>query len=348
MTLLSFVGLVGGIIFGGCCLNVFTLEKLLNQSANTTNLITFCQFLFILAIGLWLNLRWQDGFPRLPKPAVPIRRWLVHVCFFFVTSTLNNYVLTMAISMPVHVILRSLGTVFTMIIGLLFLGRKYSFHQILSGVFLTVGLVLTTIGNSGGSLLFPVSSFKSVTVSLWDPIAWIQTGVWYVKANVHPGIAILILASVLISINGFLLENTFKSAPKNTELWKESMFYQHALSIPIFLVVLHSSLAREYAQVRDQNSYSWFVYLFFNLVTQYVCVRGVNRFSGLASPLTVSVVLLLRKFTSLLLSITFFGNTLNGLCWAGISCVFLGALLYTRGSQVRNRTVEVKNNKKKK
>jgi solute carrier family 35 (UDP-xylose/UDP-N-acetylglucosamine transporter), member B4 len=72
---------------------------------------------------------------------VPLRRWLVNIILFFSINVLNNHAFSYNISVPVHIILRSGGSITTMIAGSLW-GKKYSRIQVVAVLLLTVGVVL--------------------------------------------------------------------------------------------------------------------------------------------------------------------------------------------------------------
>lgn len=76
----------------------------------------------------------------LKKNRVPIRRWLVNIVLFFGINVLNNHAFSYDISVPVHIILRSGGSITTMIAGSLW-GKRYSRIQIVAVLLLTVGVV---------------------------------------------------------------------------------------------------------------------------------------------------------------------------------------------------------------
>lgn len=72
----------------------------------------------------------------------------------------------------------------------------------------------------------------------------------------------------------------------------------------------------------------WF-YLLMNVVTQYVCIRGVFILTTECSSLTVTLVVTLRKFVSLIFSILYFQNQFTLWHWLGTVFVFTGTLMYT-------------------
>lgn len=69
-------------------------------------------------------------------------------------------------------------------------------------------------------------------------------------------------------------------------------------------------------------------FLALNVLTQYLCIRGVHLLSARSSSLTVTIVLNVRKLVSLLLSIYLFGNQLAVGVLAGAGLVFVGGGLY--------------------
>ena len=77
--------------------------------------------------------------------------------------------------------------------------------------------------------------------------------------------------------------------------------------------------------------------LLINVVTQYLCVRGVNRLTAFSTALTIAIVLSVRKFISLALSVIIFGNTLGTGAKIGAVLVAIGAAWYAFESKSRTR-----------
>jgi len=71
-------------------------------------------------------------------------------------------------------------------------------------------------------------------------------------------------------------------------------------------------------------------------MTQYLCVRGVNRLSAISTALTIAIILNIRKFTSLALSVALFGNKLAMGVKVGVVLVAAGAAWYAYESRGRN------------
>lgn len=156
------------------------------------------------------------------------------------------------------------------------------------------------------------------------------------------------------------------------EPWQESMFYLHFLSLPMFLFIRTDLVAQHRAlqanpqlvvdvpwmlhtlRLRVPTSLSTFlglrrqwalppsvalpaayVPLALTTLTALVCVAGVNRLTSRVSSLTVTLLLVVRKAVSLVISIVLFRSqgADTGRMWAGAAMVFLGTMGYAAGSQ---------------
>lgn len=71
------------------------------------------------------------------------------------------------------------------------------------------------------------------------------------------------------------------------------------------------------------------IYLFANCLTQYLCISSVFVLTTECSSLTVTLVVTLRKFVSLLFSIVYFNNPFTIYHWIGTTLVFVGTLIFT-------------------
>ncbi|XDG10478.1 hypothetical protein ABKA04_010093 [Annulohypoxylon sp. FPYF3050] len=317
------VGAMLALIFGGCCSNVFALEAIIKVEPASGTLLTFVQFLFVAITG-YIS---QFDLTRPPffikKNRVPISRWLINIVLFFSINVLNNHAFSYDISVPVHIILRSGGSITTMIAGSLY-GKRYSRIQIVAVLLLT--------GTSASDPQEDVPKFST-------------------------GLAVLLIAQILSAIMGLYTEETYK---KYGPQWKENLFYSHLLSLPLFLPfsrslisqfmrLAHSdplplpvlagqvNLSTVPATVRQsiEGIYipSQVAYLALNVLTQYACIRGVNLLAAASSALTVTIVLNIRKLVSLLLSIWLFGNRLATGTLIGAIVVFSAGGLYSLDSR---------------
>lgn len=63
--------------------------------------------------------------------------------------------------------------------------------------------------------------------------------------------------------------------------------------------------------------------------TQYLCINSVFVLTTECTSLTVTLIVTLRKFASLVFSILYFNNTFTGYHWFGTLLVFLGTMMFT-------------------
>lgn len=71
------------------------------------------------------------------------------------------------------------------------------------------------------------------------------------------------------------------------------------------------------------------IYILCNMITQYVCISSVYVLTAECSSLTVTLVVTLRKFVSLLFSIVYFKNSFTIYHWIGTLLVFTGTIIFT-------------------
>ncbi|KAI0404966.1 UAA transporter family-domain-containing protein [Xylaria palmicola] len=288
------------LIFGGCCSNVrsrrllvFALEAI---------------FLFVAVTG-YISQFDATRPPFFIRPnKVPIRRWLINIVLFFSINLLNNHAFSYDISVPVHIILRSGGSITTIVAGYLY-GKRYSQIQVTAVVLLTVG-VITAAWSDAQTKEASTPSFST-------------------------GLAILFVAQALSAVMGLYTEETYRQYGPQ---WKENLFYSHILSLPLFLP-FSKSLARQFMRLAAEGIYipSQVTYLALNVLTQYACIRGVNLLAAASSALTVTIVLNIRKLVSLLLSIWLFGNCLATGTLVGAVVVFSAGALYSLDSKRKDK-----------
>lgn len=71
------------------------------------------------------------------------------------------------------------------------------------------------------------------------------------------------------------------------------------------------------------------IFLLLNVVTQYMCISNVYILTTECQSLTVTLVITLRKFFSLLFSIIYFQNPFTFAHWVGTVMVFTGTLMFS-------------------
>lgn len=102
--------------------------------------MTFVQFVFVACTG-YVSQFDRNRPPLYIRPnKVPLRRWLVNIVLFFAINVMNNHAFSYDISVPVHIILRSGGSITTMVAGSLY-GKKFTRVQVVAVILLTLGVI---------------------------------------------------------------------------------------------------------------------------------------------------------------------------------------------------------------
>ncbi|XP_069551280.1 UDP-xylose and UDP-N-acetylglucosamine transporter [Brachyistius frenatus] len=303
------------LVFVGCCCNVVSLELLVRVFPGCGNIVTFAQFVFIALEGFIF----ETNFGR-KKPAIPVSNYVIMVTMFFTVSVINNYALNFNIAMPLHMIFRSGSLIANMILGIIILKKRYSTSKYLSVALISAGIFICTIMSAKQVNL---SGEGSEEQSLYAFMHWLI------------GISMLTFALLMSARMGIFQETLYKEYGKHS---KEALFYNHCLPLPGFLLLstdiynhcLHFSQSTPVlVPVIGQTVPIMWIYLLINVITQYVCIRGVFILTTECASLTVTLVVTLRKFLSLIFSILYFQNPFTPWHWAGTAVVFLGTLLYT-------------------
>ncbi|ELK35554.1 UDP-xylose and UDP-N-acetylglucosamine transporter [Myotis davidii] len=251
-----------------------------------------------------------------------VRYYAVMVTMFFTVSVVNNYALNLNIAMPLHMIFRSGSLIANMILGIIILKKRYSIFKYASIALVSVGIFICT----------SMSAKQVTSQSSLSENEGFQAFTWWLLGK---GIGALTFALLMSARMGIFQETLYKQFGKHS---KEALFYNHALPLPGF-IFLASDIYDHAALFNKSELYQvpvvgvampimWF-YLLMNVITQYVCIRGVFILTTECTSLTVTLVVTLRKFVSLIISILYFQNPFTVWHWLGTLCVFIGTLMYT-------------------
>lgn len=117
-------------------------------------MLTFTQFLFVAVTGYATQFDVTRPPFFLTPNKVPISRWMVNIVLFFGINVLNNHAFSYDISVPVHIILRSGGSITTMVAGYLW-GKRYARIQVVAVILLTMGVILAAYSDAQAKVRQP-------------------------------------------------------------------------------------------------------------------------------------------------------------------------------------------------
>jgi UDP-xylose/UDP-N-acetylglucosamine transporter B4 len=301
------------LVFFGCCTNIIFLEELIKVYPHSGNTVTFCAFAFNCLEGLILTTRFLTK-----SSAIPIKYYLLMVFFFFIVQTLNNYTFSFNISMPLHMIFRSGSLIANLVLGVIIMKKSYKPFKYISVIMITAGIILCTIASA---------SQKEKMVSHTGDAAY-DLLIWLI------GLLLLVVSLFFSARMGIFQEQTYAVYGKHPS---EALFYNHFLPLPGFLL-LTSDILKCVSEFNHSDPYiipglgavvpwAW-LWLLFNTITQYICIKSVFILTTECTSLTVTLVVTLRKFISLVFSIIYFNNPFTLAHWIGAFLVFFGTLMF--------------------
>ena len=228
-------------------------------------------------------------------------------------------------------IFRSGSLVANLVLGIIILKKSYPLSKFVAVGMMTVGICLATIA-SASQVHVPakVSATEEGVDNASEYFRWCI------------GVSMLCFALFISARMGIFQEQTYKVYGKHPD---EALFYNHALPLVGFLFLApdiwhHAKFYSSGAPLdlalvpASLGITKMWAFLIGNVITQYICSRGVFILTSECASLTVTMVVTLRKFLSLLFSIFYFSNPFTPHHWIATVFVFTGSLclLYTSPS----------------
>jgi len=326
-------------VFVGCSLNVIFLELLVKSDPGCGNLVTFLSFLFISIEGFVFT----SDFGR-KAPKVPLKAYTTMVIMYFAVSVVNNWALNFDIPMPLHMIFRAGSLIANMIMGMLILGRRYSGTKYMAVLAISVGIGLCTIVSSKQSNPSSVDELKEET----DDSGW-------KTLTFATGIFMLTFALFMSARMGIYQEVIYDKYGKHA---KEALYYSHCLPLAGFLLLYKDIYSHMLIALNSDvialpvfpmlQIPKLLLYLIGNTLTQYICISAVFILTTECASLTVTLVVTLRKFGSLLFSIWYFHNPFTIYHWLGTILVFTGTLVFSlKKDVVQQKAVKINETREK-
>ncbi|KAE8738198.1 hypothetical protein FOCC_FOCC016327 [Frankliniella occidentalis] len=313
-------------VFIGCGINVVFLELLVKEDPGSGNLVTFTNFFFIALIGFVVTAKFGTV-----KPNIGLKDYFILVLMFFFSNLCNNYAFNFNIPMPLHMIFRAGSLIANMIMGIIILKKKYTLSKYLSVAMITLGIVICTIVSSTevkSTVPPPKDGSEAIQTTPYEDLFW-----WSL------GILLLTIALFVSARMGIYQEVLYQRFGKHSQ---EALLYTHLMPLPMFLLIggnIYSHLSIAVESVPYQvpliglSVPIMIVYLLGNVASQYLCISSVYRLTTECSSLTVTLVLTLRKFGSLVFSLVYFKNPFTMYHWVGTILVFVGTLVFTEVPQ---------------
>ncbi|KAI6202132.1 hypothetical protein M3Y96_00916100 [Aphelenchoides besseyi] len=316
----------------GCMSCMVVVESLANRQPSAMNLMTFANFLFIAIEGLVFTSKFFTV-----RNKIPIRAYVPVVLMFCFVNVVNNQALNYHVPVPLHIIFRS-GSLFTsLVMSRVILGREYTRKKYWSVAAISIGIIMCTLATAQAKKESASDELTDHTTKLLN-----ETGeeITLEEANKHfrewvIGITMLTVALVASSALALMQEKLYREHGKHP---REAMFYTHFLSLPLFAfmgedilrnaAVFSKSPPLEFAGINFVVPELW-AFLLLSSAFQWLCISYVYMANSEMDSLSVTLLVTLRKFFSLLISIVYFKNVFTLQHWSGAALVFIGTLVYS-------------------
>lgn len=278
-------------VFVGCCASAFLMEILMERIPDSANLITFLQFFFISLQGFVVTAKFGSI-----KPKIPLKQYAFLITLFFITSVANNYVYALHVPSTLHMIIRSASSPGSMLVYCYVKKQYPRMTNAIGSVLISIGVALAMYGGA------PTVENKGKFIY------------WCI------GVAILLSTLITGAFTGLQQELLYAKYGKHPD---EMLFYTHAIPLPFFLGI--------YPQLQDTAvslTYDGWILIVLNIISQFYCTHSVHTLATKETAVTVTFILTLRKFISLLISSIVFKNNITYLHVIGSIFVVVGTCVY--------------------
>lgn len=320
------------LIFGGCCSNVISFETLVNtnysQFQSLTSFITFFQLSYTIIINIPFIIT------KFHSRKVPIRKHIVSALLFLGGNWLNNFAFSYSgVTIPCHIIFKSLNVLINLVLGYIILKKKYSASQVSLCVLITIGCILALVFKDNDISIKDYYGYKSSIMNLfYQKQSLIGHSYFSYNSEFIHGICVLLTSSIMASLLQIYNCKIYQEHGK--DCWKEVMIAQHLLTMPALLLFNQASIKQNCLLIVKSfaTNKTFVLKLVINCITQSVCIYGVNLLaSNLDSSnfIVLNITLTFRKLLSLIISCILFNNNMSTTSWIGCFVAFICCFLYS-------------------
>ena len=264
-----------------CCCTCIIVEHFTTQVTNPASFLTLPTYLAVITWPVLTNFRnliWNRK--------IPTKNYLLLVVLEYSVNLYSYMSLSFKTEMPVYLILKSGNLLASMIVSKLWFKRTYPPYKYIAATMVSAGVFLAAQTSGNTAILKNNQSL----------LEWSE------------GVAIVTHCLFGAVILGVLQEQAYYDFGKRKD---ELVFYTHLFGLPGFIIV-KDSIFKTISEVNTSNKiiylyipYFW-VLLGIFLVMSIACIHGIYHLLSEWSSLSVTMVMTICKFLSLLLSIYIF------------------------------------------
>jgi len=331
------------------------------------SLMTFVQFLFVSVTFLPRFLSFRDESTgkyhlKLTNRA-PMKDYAIMTAILFASTAASNESFALGVSQPFNMIFRSLSLLASYLLGVIAFGKKYSMRQLVAVVLVTIGVLITTLGEFAlkSGIVEQLERCCS-SQSPWSQLHFVWTHHGEFGLNVFSStsaaaassstaeqVAYFFMTLVLMSVTlvglavlGHLQGKAYREY--DCDAW-ENMYFLHLLPLPMF-ALLRGELQEHFHLWNASAPYQlfgivtvpWIWWLCaLNILTQLICLFGIHNTTASLGTLVCTFATTVRKFLSLLFSVLYFRSPFTSVHTVGAFCVFLGIYLFATAPQTDHK-----------
>jgi len=260
-------------------------------------------------------------------------------------SVLANVAFAYKISIPIFTLIRSCNMVATVLLGWLFFKQRYTLIQLLCVLAVSLGIFLASMAeaktlkktSSSGSCVGCSDPSPSAADAQLPPeeASGNELAIWLI------GIGILAFVQFVQGLLGHIQSGFYKiysHLASKDDLIDEFMFTSQIVALLPFVFMRNDIGAAAWGALNSDplplpllnllpSRIAW---LILGGVAQSVCLRGVFKTSSIVSPLTLTIILSVRKFLTVTFSVLWFNNPWSP--WHSVATVLIfgGVFAYSQ------------------
>jgi UDP-xylose/UDP-N-acetylglucosamine transporter B4 len=245
----------------------------------------------------------------------------------------------MNISMPLNLIFKSSSLMANLVLGMIILKKRYILSKYISVILITIGIILCTFA-SGSNIRKDEKDKTDKDGS--SSFYWWCIGVFLMIglcAEIYRKLIyfnyIFLVSLFLAARMGLYQEVLYKRCGKHPD---EALFYTHVIPMPGFLL-LAPNILEHFNLLLNSPTFRVPIFNYHvpiqlcalagTTLCHFMCIKSVYVLTTECTSLTVTLVVTIRKFVSLIFSVFYFNNVFTINHWIGTVLVFVGTVMFT-------------------
>jgi len=259
---------------------------------------------------------------------MPIKAHVALTIISFIQAYMNNACYSYGITVPFHTLLKTSSMTMNIITGMLFFGVSINGWATIAMGAVSAGITI-------------VSYMQTVTNTKIEEIIIIGKGETIGRTT--QGIILVIVAQIIAAMMGHLQESLYK---KYKPGWKENMFFSHSISCIFLISVSYKEIPEQITWAIENTKKiggmpAIPIIIIIYCIATTIGQRGIYQILEESTAIVLVMVLTIRKFLTIMISIYQFKHPFTTYHWIGTMLVFSGSILYSlKGKTTKKNTIK--------